>query len=101
MNCKIAEKYEIGFIDDYLLKYRYAPLQGKRDPMKLINAHRKTIEYLCSKVGCSSTSLWRYSRKVDCFITAPLNVVAGVFRMANVSNEDLRYILGLPYGKEK
>lgn len=45
MNCKIAEKYEIGFIDDYLLKYRVAPLQGKRDPKKLINSHRKTIDF--------------------------------------------------------
>ena len=66
-----------------------------------LRANRKTVDYLCNKIGCSQTSLWRYSSKVECFSSAPLDVVAGVFRMANVSNEDLRYILGLPYGKEK
>ncbi|WP_028907733.1 glycosyltransferase [Xylanibacter ruminicola] len=44
MNCKIAENYEIGFIDDYLLKYRVAPLGNKRDPWKLVESHRKTVE---------------------------------------------------------
>ena len=45
MNCKIAEKYPIGFVDDYLLKYRVAPLSNKRDPWKLVDSHRQTIEF--------------------------------------------------------
>ncbi len=44
MNCKIAEKYKVGFIDDYLLRYRVAPLSKKRDPWKLVDSHRQTIE---------------------------------------------------------
>ena len=44
MNCKIAEKYEIGFIDDYLLMYRIAPLGNKRDPWKLVESHKQTVE---------------------------------------------------------
>ena len=45
MNCRIAEKYPIGFIDDYLLKYRVAPLAKKRDPWKLIESHRQTVDF--------------------------------------------------------
>jgi len=45
MNCRIAEKYPIGFIDDYLLKYRVAPLSKKRDPWKLIESHKQTVDF--------------------------------------------------------
>lgn len=64
-----------------------------------LRSHRKTVEYLSEKIGCSPSSLWRYSRRIEYFSKAPLDIVSGVFRMANVSNEDLRYILGLPTGK--
>ena len=60
--------------------------------------NRKTMEYLSEKVGCAPSSLWRYSRREEYFRKVPLDILAGVFRMANVSNEDLRYILGLPTG---
>ena len=64
-----------------------------------LRSNRKTVEYLADKVGCSPSSLWRYSRRIEYFSKAPLDIIGGVFRMANVSNEDIRYILGLPYGK--
>ena len=64
-----------------------------------LRANRKTVEYLSEKVGCDPSSLWRYRRKVEYFSKAPLNVVAGCIRMANASNETIRYILGLPDGK--
>ena len=51
------------------------------------------------KAGCNPSSLWRYRRKVEYFRRAPLSVVANCLRMANVSNQDLRYILGLPTGQ--
>lgn len=66
-----------------------------------LRANRKTVEYLAEKVGCAPSSLWRYSRRVGYFQKAPLDIVSGIFRMANVSNEDLRYILGLPTGKNE
>ena len=66
-----------------------------------LRSNRKTVEYLAEKVGCAPSSLWRYSRRIEYFKRAPLDVIAGVFRMANVSNEDLRYILGLPTGKSE
>lgn len=44
MNCKIAEKYQIGLLDDYLGKYRCAPTGSKRDPMKLVMSHKETID---------------------------------------------------------
>jgi len=44
MNCKIADKYQIGFLDDYLGKYRCAPTGTKRDPMKLVMSHKETID---------------------------------------------------------
>ena len=60
-----------------------------------LRANRKTVEELCLKIGCDPSSLWRYRRKVEYFKKAPLNIVASCLRLANVSNENLRYILGL------
>lgn len=42
--CKIARKYEIGFLDQYLYKYRVAELSTKRDPWKLVMSHRQTVD---------------------------------------------------------
>lgn len=64
-----------------------------------LRANRKTVDYLSEKVGCAPSTLWRYSRREDSFRKMPLVILAGICRMANVSNEDLRYILGLPTGK--
>ena len=61
--------------------------------------YRKSVEYVAKKVGCSTSSLWRYRTQVSAFRKAPLDIVAGCLRLANASNEDLRYILGLPTGK--
>ena len=63
-----------------------------------LRSSRKTVEYLAENVGCNPSSLWRYRRRIEYFQKAPLDVVAGCFRYANVSNADLRYILGLPTG---
>lgn len=63
-----------------------------------IRSSRKTTEYLAEKAGCNVSSLWRYRRRTEYFYKAPLNVVSYCLRMANVSNADLRYILGLPTG---
>lgn len=60
-----------------------------------LRANRKTVEELCQKIGCDPSSLWRYRRKVEYFRKAPLDIVASCLRLANVSNENLRYILGL------
>ncbi len=64
-----------------------------------LRLNRKTVEYLANKVGCAPSSLWRYTRKPEYFQKAPLDIVSSCLRIANVSNEDLRYILGLPTGK--
>ena len=48
-----------------------------------LRSNRKTVEELAMRVGCDPSSLWRY------------DIVAGCLRLANVSNENLRYILGL------
>lgn len=64
-----------------------------------LRAKQKTVEYLAEQVGCDPSTLWRYRKKENYFQRAPLDVVAGCLRFVNVSNEDLRYILGLPTGK--
>ena len=64
-----------------------------------LRSNRKSMEYLAEKVGCNTSSLWRYRRKVEYFRKAPLSVVANCLRIANVSNQDLRFILGLPTGQ--
>lgn len=60
-----------------------------------LRSNRKTVEELAAKVGCDPSSLWRYRRKIEYFKKAPLDIVAGCLKLANVSNENLRYILGL------
>ena len=60
-----------------------------------LRSNRKTVEELSEKAGCDPSSLWRYRRKVEYFRKAPLEVVCVCLRVANVSNENLRYILGL------
>lgn len=64
-----------------------------------LRSRRKTVEYLADQVGCDPSTLWRYRTKTKYFSKAPLDVVASCLRLANVSNENLRYILGLPTGK--
>ena len=43
LNCKIAHKYEIGYIADFLSYYRVIPTNAKRDPYKLVKSHEDTI----------------------------------------------------------
>ncbi len=64
-----------------------------------LRSQRKTMDYISEKIGCAPSSLWRYSRRIEYFQKMPLEILGGVCRYANVSNEDLRYILGLPTGK--
>jgi hypothetical protein len=64
-----------------------------------LRSNRKTVEYLAERVGCDPSSLWRYRRRIEYFRRAPLDIIAGCMRMANASNETVRYILGLPTGK--
>ena len=63
-----------------------------------LRSNHKTMVDLSERTGCSVSSLWRYSRKVECFRKAPLGVISQILRLANVSNVDLRYILSLPTG---
>ena len=61
--------------------------------------YKKSVETVAQKAGCSTASLWRYRTQVESFRRAPLDVIANCLRLTNVSNQDLRYILGLPTGK--
>jgi len=61
--------------------------------------YRKSVEQVAQKVGCSTASLWRYRTQVESFRKAPLDVVANCLKLTNVSNQDLRFILGLPTGQ--
>ena len=64
-----------------------------------LRSTRKTAEYLSEKIGCAPSTLWRYTRRPEYFRKVPLETAGAIFRMVNISNEDLRYILGLPTGK--
>lgn len=63
-----------------------------------LRANRKTIEYLAEQVGCNPSSLWRYRNQTASFQKAPFDVICACLRMANVSNETIRYICGLALG---
>ena len=60
--------------------------------------NKKSVEELSETLGCGMASLWRYRTRVESFRKMPLHILAGCFRLSNVSNRDLRFILGLPTG---
>lgn len=60
-----------------------------------LRANRKTIEYLAEHVGCNPSSLWRYRNQAASFQKAPFDVICACLRLANASNETIRYICGL------
>lgn len=69
MNCKIAEKYEIGFVDDYLMKYRLVPIGKKRDPWNLLMSHRQILDLFKDKAEYRrAIKYWSFN---SCKILAP------------------------------
>ena len=64
-----------------------------------LRATRFTVDELSLRVGCDPSTLWRYRRKPEYFLKAPMGIVSTCLRLANVSNEDLRIIMGLPTGR--
>ena len=54
-----------------------------------------TMEDLAKRLGCNATTLWRYRKDPLYFQKARFDVVCRMMRMANVSNEMLRYICGM------
>lgn len=63
-----------------------------------LRANRKTVAYLAERAGCNTSSLWRYRNKDLGFRKMPFEVFCTCMRQANVSNDDLRRIIGLPTG---
>ncbi len=63
-----------------------------------LRTHKSTLGELSVKLDCAPSTIWRYCRKVDCFRKMPLETLAEIFRLANVSNDDVRFVLGLPRG---
>ena len=63
-----------------------------------LRANKKTVEYLCDKIGTSPTSMWRYRTTIRGFMKMPMDILSTSLRYVNVSNDDLRIILGLPNG---
>ena len=66
-----------------------------------LRSNRKTIEELSNRIGCDPSSLWRYRRKVEYFQKAPFDLICTCLRLAQVSNENLRYIMDLPVNRSK
>ena len=60
-----------------------------------LRKNHRTVEYLAEKIGCNPSSLWRYRHRISGYSKMPLGTFAECMRYLNVSNEDLRYILGL------
>ena len=82
---------------------KVSDLERRRDRFdrvisEYLRSNRKTTEYLSDILGCSLSSLWRYRYTIQGFQKMPLMIFSDCARQANISNEDLRYILGLPTG---
>ena len=60
-----------------------------------LRSTRSTTEVLSNRVGVDPSTLWRYRRQIDHFRKAPFDVICQILKLANVSNETLRFICGL------
>lgn len=60
-----------------------------------------TMEQLAERLGCNTSTLWRYRKEPLYFKQAKFDVICRMLRFANVSNETLRMICGLPTGKNE
>ena len=60
-----------------------------------LRSTRSTVETLSERVGIDPSTLWRYRRQAAHFKKAPFDVICTILRLADVSNETLRYICGL------
>lgn len=54
-----------------------------------------STDELAMKLGVNKSSLWRYRKQPYAFGKAPFVVVTKAMRLAQVSNETMRYICGL------
>lgn len=54
-----------------------------------------TTDELAAKLGVSKTTLWRYRSHAESFDKASFGVITAALRLANCTNETLRYICGL------
>ena len=60
-----------------------------------LRANHYTTSDLAFQLGINCSSLWRYRNQVDSFARAPFEVITKALRLANCSNEVLRYICGM------
>lgn len=60
-----------------------------------LRAHHYTTSDLAFQLGINTSTLWRYRHQVAAFEKAPFGVITNVLRLANCSNEMLRYICGM------
>ena len=60
-----------------------------------LRAHHYTTADLAFQLGINCSTLWRYRNQVKAFEKAPFGVITHALRLANCSNEMLRYICGL------
>jgi len=50
MNCRVAQHYELGYINEDLSVYREAPIEKKRDPYNLLKSHESTINLFSENI---------------------------------------------------
>ena len=60
-----------------------------------LRAHHYTTSDLAFQLGINCSTLWRYRNRVDAFKKAPFGVITEALRLANCTNETLRYICGM------
>lgn len=78
-------------------KERLAKRMDKFDSVvnEYLRKNRYTTGDLAFQLGIDCSTLWRYRNRPEAFAKAPFVVVTDALRLANCSNETLRYICGL------
>lgn len=63
--------------------------------VEYMRKYHVTTDRLATRIGVTPSTLWRYRNRVESFEKAPFVVVTSALKLANTSNDVLRYICGL------
>lgn len=87
----------ISLTDEQKQKEKLARRMDKFDSVvvEYMRSTGNTTDDLANKLGVSKSTLWRYRTQTESFSKAPFDVISSALRLANCSNETLRFICGL------
>ena len=81
---KIAQKYEIGFLNECSLQYRVVEISKKRDPWKLVLSHKQTLDmYKEDELYSKAVRAWEVQSAMIIALTPKYKLIAFKYVIKN------------------